>query len=53
MVWKKLYLKENKSGAEEEQNQHNKQHFEEQNLMLTCDRGIEVHIPNYIDDGAG
>ena len=40
------------SGVEEESNQDDKQHFEEQTLVLTCDIGIGAHIPNYVDDGA-
>ena len=41
------------SGAEEELNQHNEQHFEEQTLMLTYDSCCRVHIPNYTNDGVG
>ena len=43
----------NESGAEEESNQHDEQHFEEQTLLLTCDRGSGVHISNYTNDGEG
>ena len=46
-------MKVKESGAEEESNQHDEQKFEEQTLMLTCDRGSKVHIPNYTNDGAG
>ena len=28
-------------------------HFEEQTLVLTCDRGNRVHIPNHTNDGEG
>ena len=28
-------------------------HFEEQTLVLTCDKGSGVHIPNHTNDGEG
>ena len=43
----------NESGAKEESNQHNEHHFEEETLVLTCDRGCGVHLSDYTKDGAG